>query len=230
MLDEAPIASPPLQAPISLLIACIASLPVHKVQSFPELAVEKLTDILRLAIPAYAQPSWERELMPLLLVLLRVAQSESHIAHSRLREYLLPTTQDRTVPLGQGDSLPHILLRLGATSMEPELRELVLSLFFELSNNDSSRFVSNVGFGNAAGFLASRGIQVSQDDLAEGEGTGGEPDFNPITGQLRDLEPQPNLPEMTTEEKEREAERLFVLFERFVLRSPFPFLANLDVG
>lgn len=226
MLDETQVASPPLQPPVSSLIACLASLPVHKVQSFPELAVEKLTDILRLAIPAYARPGWERDLMPLLVVLLRIAQSDSPTAHTGLCEYLLPVAQDRAVPLGQGDSLPHALLRLAATSMEAELRELVLSLFFELSGKDSSQFVSNVGFGNAAGFLASRGIQISQDDLSEGEGASGEPRFNPITGQLRDLESQPSLPEMTIEEKEREAERLFVLFERFVLRPPFPLLAN----
>ncbi len=39
-------------------------------------------------------------------------------------------------------------------------------------------------------------------------------EINPITGQRRDMEPEDELPEMTDEEKEREAERLFVLFER----------------
>ena len=39
-------------------------------------------------------------------------------------------------------------------------------------------------------------------------------EINPITGQRRDMEPEDILPEMTDEEKEREAEKLFVLFER----------------
>ena len=39
-------------------------------------------------------------------------------------------------------------------------------------------------------------------------------EINPITGQRRDMEPEDALPEMTDEEKEREAEKLFVLFER----------------
>ena len=39
-------------------------------------------------------------------------------------------------------------------------------------------------------------------------------EINPITGQRRDMEPQDFGPEMTDEEKEREAERLFVLFEK----------------
>lgn len=39
-------------------------------------------------------------------------------------------------------------------------------------------------------------------------------EINPITGQRRDMEPEDPGPEMTDEEKETEAERLFVLFER----------------
>lgn len=39
-------------------------------------------------------------------------------------------------------------------------------------------------------------------------------EINPITGQRTDMEPVDTGPEMTDTEKEREAERLFVLFER----------------
>ncbi|OGM48524.1 hypothetical protein ABOM_002500 [Aspergillus bombycis] len=39
-------------------------------------------------------------------------------------------------------------------------------------------------------------------------------EINPVTGQRRDMEASQNAPEMTMEEKEREAERLFVLFQR----------------
>jgi hypothetical protein len=38
--------------------------------------------------------------------------------------------------------------------------------------------------------------------------------INPITGQYVSSEKVPDLKDMTDEEKEREAERLFVLFER----------------
>jgi hypothetical protein len=44
---------------------------------------------------------------------------------------------------------------------------------------------------------------------------------NPITGQRRDKEEQVQVEEMTQEEKEREAERLFVLFERYVISISF---------
>lgn len=44
-------------------------------------------------------------------------------------------------------------------------------------------------------------------------------EVDPITGQGRDIEPKLHMQAMTDEEKEREAERLFVLFERPVLAS-----------
>lgn len=44
--------------------------------------------------------------------------------------------------------------------------------------------------------------------------TEGREDVNPITGQRLEEEDTPDLSSMTDEEKEREAERLFVLFER----------------
>ena len=40
-------------------------------------------------------------------------------------------------------------------------------------------------------------------------------EINPVTGQRRDMENASEV-DMTEEEKEREAERLFILFERYV--------------
>ena len=78
----------------------------------------------------------------------------------------------------------------------------------------SSKFVENVGYGFASGFLFQNNIPVPQNAVgADGAGPSGRP-VNPITGQFLDQESGPDLPEMTDEEKEREAERLFVLFER----------------
>lgn len=57
-------------------------------------------------------------------------------------------------------------------------------------------------------------MQLSNDATGRTESTA-RTDVNPITGQRVDAEPEgPDLSQMTEEEKEREAERLFVLFER----------------
>jgi Guanine nucleotide exchange factor synembryn len=42
----------------------------------------------------------------------------------------------------------------------------------------------------------------------------GRADINPITGQRLDAEPNLDLAQMTDEEKEHAAQRLFILFER----------------
>lgn len=209
--------------PLSLLIACLASLPIPVNRTVPAKSADKLLDILHSSVIAISGPSTEKQLLPLLLVLVRITQSNSSGAQSKLRERIFPSDEDRVKPLGQGDSLSHRLLRLASTSMEAEVRDCVLTIFYELSKKDESLFIQNVGFGNAAGFLASKGISVSEDTLAAGDTANRQADYNPITGQLRNLESQSTLPDMTDDEKEREAERLFVLFERYVMSLPLCF-------
>jgi hypothetical protein len=68
-------------------------------------------------------------------------------------------------------------------------------------------FTQQVGYGNAVGYLVNKGIAM-EPQSEEGE------NINPITGQYVADEQEPRLEDMTDEEKEREAEKLFVLFER----------------
>jgi hypothetical protein len=71
-----------------------------------------------------------------------------------------------------------------------------------------------VGYGNAIGFLMNRNIPLQPPSTSQSSNSN-EREVNPITGQFLDEENQgPSLADMTDEEKEREAERLFVLFER----------------
>ena len=90
---------------------------------------------------------------------------------------------------------------------------------FELSGKDASKFVQNVGYGFASGFLLSNNIQMPENALEAHALANPETSYpvNPITGQRLDAEAPSNEEPMTQEEKEREAERLFVLFERYVL-------------
>ena len=96
-------------------------------------------------------------------------------------------------------------------------------MLFELSDQDAATFVRNVGYGFASGFLLTHHLPVPRiGSVASSEGgdrgamvtsVDGQ-EINPVTGQRRDMEPVDHRPAMTDEEKEREAERLFVLFER----------------
>lgn len=75
----------------------------------------------------------------------------------------------------------------------------------------AGKFTEKVGYGNAAGFLVNKGIPFDQPTSDHNDGN---ENINPITGQYVSEEKLPDLKDMTDEEKEREAERLFVLFER----------------
>lgn len=227
MLEKVAVPSQPAQLPVSLLVGCLASIPFYdksrKGASFPVSSVDRLVDVVDLSLKAYAGKASEMNLLTPIVALLHLAQAvdAESPAQERLRERLLPTEDDRKEVLGKGTTLPHRLLNFASNSTTPELRESTLSLLFELSGCDPRKFIHNVGFGNSAGFLSTKGIEVSQEDMSlDATGVSSEAPVNPITGQRIDMESVVDLPEMTMEEKEREAERLFVLFERLVTAWP----------
>ena len=221
MLSQITVLSPPLQPPVSTLVHCLPVLPLQKKTDISPEAVDKLIEILKDCVNFYGTQDKESEFLPLLLALSHISRSEAAPAKERLQQSLIPSDEDRKEALGKGTTLPHKLLHMSNTSMFPEVREVIMSMFFELSEKDPSRFVHNVGFGNAAGYLSNQGIEISQKDLGNAIGGG---DVNPITGQRVEDESQSELPEMTQEEKEREAERLFVLFERSALNPSSTFI------
>ncbi|KAK6340917.1 hypothetical protein TWF696_009230 [Orbilia brochopaga] len=143
-----------------------------------------------------------------------------------MRTSLLPSDTERNMPLGSQASatLPARLLRLSSSPTATNTRTLLLTLLFTLSDSHPGKFIRNVGYGHASGYLMMRGIPVPPDVLSEagnGATDAAGRQINPITGQYLDDEQRAaeaagleGLEGMTDEEKEREAERLFVLFER----------------
>ncbi len=140
-----------------------------------------------------------------------------------VRTTLLPTEDDRKTVLGKTGTLPSRLLRNWTNPLAPQFRSAIGHLYFDLSGRDAGRFIENVGYGYASGFLFENNIAVpagavegspSSKAASGGGASGSRRPVNPITGQFLDEEKFEELPEMTMEEKEREAERLFVLFER----------------
>ncbi len=80
------------------------------------------------------------------------------------------------------------------------------------------RFVRYVGYANAAGFLFNRGIPSPFGDNnapapQKAEDSPFPDNIDPITGKIAEKKPNP-WEGMTEEEKERESEKLFVLFDR----------------
>lgn len=214
--------SKPLDLPISPLINALLNLETgaKDVQGSlyphdePTALADRLIDLLNRSSKVYSNDELETTVTPLLGVIRAIHEYAPTDVKNFIRTKLLPKEADRTQVLGRSGSLPSWLLRNSTNAMTPQLRETISNLFFDMSDKDASTFVENVGYGFASGFLFSRGLPVPQNaSEANARGSPNRP-VNPITGQFIDAERQPEGPEMTEEEREREAERLFVLFER----------------
>lgn len=217
----------PLQPPISLLINAMVNLDLQQEEGqmpnplFPEsnqtLYLDKLAHILDLALRSYSTEDLDRLGSPLVQVLLQISKAAPIGPKSHLCTIFLPSERDRENVLGKGDSLPSRLLSFFNQATAPHLGILVPAFYFELSDNDVDSFVGHVGYGLAAGFLRANDIQPglsAQTDVTDSHENLNR--INPITGQRLHNEAQLPSPPMTDEEKEREAERLFILFERLV--------------
>lgn len=219
--------SPVLQAPLSSVINALLGLDLKA--SIEALAkdtsattdlrsvVERLVQLLDRATVEHDEKDLEQAATPLCTLLRKVYALADTGTRAKMQKLILPTDQDREKALGHGNSFSARLLRLTSSSQLPTLRDNLSNLLYELSEQDPERFVYNVGYGHASGFLLSHNIPVPVD--AGDHNSNGNLDnssINPVTGQKLASENNgtDDLPEMTEEEKEREAERLFVLFER----------------
>ena len=177
-----------------------------------------LIRLLDAATQQYSDDVLETNAIPLLTLIRRVNEVAPDEVRRQMQLKLLPTDSERDQPLGTSDNLSSRLLKLSTTPVAAQVKEGVSSLLFELSDKDPATFVRNVGYGYAAGYLMTHRISVPEASLRQDLGArvtsvDGQ-EINPVTGQRRDMEPPDPSLDMTDEEKEREAERLFVLFER----------------
>ncbi|KAK4042233.1 guanine nucleotide exchange factor synembryn-domain-containing protein [Parachaetomium inaequale] len=238
----------PLDSPFSLLINALLNLdlttPTAQSALYPPteptLVANRLLHLLDLAMKSYTDESLDQSVSPLICALSVLYehspkdttgttptsngkapdQDDAADVRAAVRSTLLPTEADRKTVLGKTDTLPSRLLRNWTNALAPQFRSAVAHLYFDLSGKDAVRFIENVGYGYASGFLFENNISIPEGAVqgsGRGEGSSSSSsrrEVNPITGQFLDEERFPDLPEMTMEEKEREAERLFVLFER----------------
>jgi hypothetical protein len=223
----------PLDAPVSFLINALLNLvreegtgtehqphdPDLHAAVFPSANpagnVTHLINTLDSAIRHYPAAELDTVISPLFTLLRRIYELAPADVQTVMQSKLLPSDTDRNQPLGKTSSLPSRLLNLSTSAQTPALRDSIAAFMFELSSKDPATYVSNVGYGYASGFLLSKNIPMPESAIKDaGEGSGAGVPINPITGQRLDMEERVEMPEMTQEEKEREAERLFVLFER----------------
>jgi hypothetical protein len=218
--------TPPLGSPTRELVNAMLHLNIEDAEgqkatfpSFdPKCNAEHLIKILDRAITSYPPRELDDTVTPVLTLVWRVYGVAPEGVQKVMEKMLLPTPEERDLPLGKSETLPSRLLNLSTSALTPTLRGSISELLFELSHKDPATFVHNVGYGYASGYLMSNNIAMPEElvQANTSKEIKGIP-VNPITGQRLDREEQVQMEEMTQEEKEREAERLFVLFERYVV-------------
>ncbi|KAL8905938.1 MAG: hypothetical protein Q9207_002319 [Kuettlingeria erythrocarpa] len=234
------LATPVLQPPVTYLVNALLNLSIVYDEKPPKDSdpspyfprpdqfcnIDRFISILDNAVRSYTEEQLETLATPLVTLLRKVFEFAPSSVRPHMQTALLPTNSERSQPLGQSNTLAARLLRLSNSPVAPSLRESVASLLFELSDKDATSFVRNVGYGFAAGFLMTHDLPVpasamegwstaqGNEDLGEKLASVDGKEINPVTGQIREMEPEASGQEMTEDEKEREAERLFILFER----------------
>jgi len=224
----------PLQPPITLVINALLNMDLSacKHDAFPPsdplCNITRLVEILDKAIdPKYTKigtkttENFDDNGAPLITLFRKIVETAGDEVKTYLKSWLLPCEQERNQPLGKGTTLAARLLQLSNSASASNTRESISYLLFELSDENAEELIRNIGYGYASGFLVThnKAVPVSSFDPTEAaaaaSSSSGKP-INPITGQTLDSEPVTADPfeGMSQEEKEREAERLFVLFER----------------
>ncbi|KAI9885001.1 MAG: hypothetical protein M1823_003203 [Watsoniomyces obsoletus] len=232
ILSRRRIADPPLQPPVNYLINSLINLDLEDKKAvhfgfnpvFPKFDqkcnVERFIAILDKAVGQYPDSELDQIAAPLVTLLRRIYEFAPESVRKYMQWSIMPSDDERQQALGTTNTLSARLLRLSTSPLAPSMRENISSLFFELSDKDATSFVHNVGFGFASGFLLTHNVPIPENAMeawSNGHAANGEnaaPAINPVTGQRLDAEAPDNRPPMTEDEKEREAERLFVLFER----------------
>ncbi|KAL5352998.1 hypothetical protein ACLOAV_001027 [Pseudogymnoascus australis] len=238
LLKRAVAPAAPMEPPTAQLISALINIPLDLAESHlfprsdPKMHVERLVALLDLATAAYPERDLEQQVSPLLSVLRKVYAVAPRPVKVHLRMLLLPTAEDRLKPLGATNTLSSRILKLSTSPLAPTAREELSHLLFEMSDKDAKNFVQNVGYGFASGFLFQNNVPIPENALdawtwGEEQCRGEEQQFqrgdvrdgggkpvNPVTGQMLESEEPWEGPKMTREEKEREAERLMVMFDR----------------
>ncbi|KAI9479748.1 hypothetical protein LPJ55_004954 [Coemansia sp. RSA 990] len=158
---------------------------------------------------------YQNELTPLALVLTRLLTEHSDIRR-RLFEDVYPNSAIDFSELPENrPGMSSKLVRLMRNPQGGILPAAIGDLILALLGHDIKQFIIAVGYGNAAGYMVARNIEIPADIVDSVKQNSEADTVDPVTGRYWSQEDiNRELATMTDEEKEREAERLFVLFER----------------
>ncbi|KAJ4311412.1 hypothetical protein N0V84_010465 [Fusarium piperis] len=203
-----PIPEPkPLEGSFKALISAFANLDFGAEKSKAALypkgniskVADKLIDILNRAVRAYADTELDEFAAPSVKVIRKLYINAPALLKKHMRGLLLPTVEDRVDELGTRDTLPGKLLKHLTSRISPVFRVDISDLFLEMSDRDANKYVENVGYGFAGGLFLQKSMPIPASATEAFSGGAGGPQ-----------EPR----ELTQEEKDRQTEQLFELFDQ----------------
>ncbi|GAA5952879.1 hypothetical protein JCM3765_002995 [Sporobolomyces pararoseus] len=155
----------------------------------------------------------EELLGPVMLLLRKLSMIGE--ANEMFRFVLFPPNQDRSKPINRQATLTGHLVRLLSSVFLPNTAFGVGEFLYNLAERSPEKLCALIGYGAASGFLQNRGELIPPPPVAEEESQSGSSTrpINPITGAFEPPQ-DPDHVEMTEEDKEREAEKLYTLFDR----------------
>ncbi|EST06836.1 Guanine nucleotide exchange factor, Ric8 [Kalmanozyma brasiliensis GHG001] len=178
----------------------------------------------------------EDTLEPLLLLLRKTAAEDDDL-RSILRTILLPNDLDRSLALDRRLDVLGRLIRLMSSVTLPRTARASGELLLALCNGEAKQMTDTIGYGPCAGFLMNTGLASALPTGSAAQANGNGRAVDPITGEYEPTDTERAMDEMsrmTEEEKEAEAERLFVLFDRMnrtgVIQARHPMEAAHDSG
>ncbi|BGP25277.1 guanine nucleotide exchange factor, Ric8 [Rhodotorula toruloides] len=204
---------------------CNAYFPADKVPEHPKLVTKHDKEVgSKLEAPC-APDEWlsdgedaakvEEVLAPVMLLMRKLSMlGESQFV---FRELLFSPNLDRSVPLNRQPTLTGHLIRLLSSVLLPNTAFGVGEFLYNLFDRSPAKLVRAIGYGTASGFLQNRGELIpppaGDEEVSPADAQQPRRPINPITGAFEPPE-DPDLKPMTEDEKEREAERLYTLFDR----------------
>ncbi|KAF5355226.1 hypothetical protein D9758_005977 [Tetrapyrgos nigripes] len=181
--------------------------------------------LLTTNIPPDTSP--DELLTPLVVLCTRLVLADKK-CRSHIREWIVPENLDRTNPLDGREDFLGKCLRLLASVYHPLLKNAVGELLFAVADSDATTMSSLFGYGHVAGFLFEKDFKAPPPSKPS-TSTSAEPsidhrEVHPITGTFVNEQDKGKSPadDMSPEEKEREMEKLFVLFDRLEKTGTLP--------
>ncbi len=157
----------------------------------------------------------EDTLEPLLLLLRKTAAEDDEL-RSTIRSILLPSDLERSLALDRRVDVLGRIVRLMSSVTLPRLARASGEVLLAVCDGDAKKMTEAIGYGPCAGFLMSNGLASALPTSSVSANSNGR-SIDPITGEYEPTEEERAMDEisrMTEEEKEAEAEKLFVLFDR----------------